>query len=865
MKTKEIEVKINGLSNPLNVDLEDSIHISWDTISYWKNYKLKVIDDNGDIMYTNSKKDYSYPYHYFNLESYEDRKKYDFQLILSNNNNSIEYNGYFFSQNRKFFGANWITRLDDPHEKEGMYFREKNNIVFKKTIEIDEPIDYSIIDISGLGYYVLYINGTRVENNYLSTDVTNYGKTIFYDSFDIRKYLKKGVNEVEIHLGNGWYNPAPLRILGKYNIRKQLSVGKQTLKALIEIKNKSGEIIEIITDKDWRSLSGKLLYNDVYVGEIYDDEKIVNSIEKTVIVPGPQGKLVPSFIPKIKRQEVILPRKVTEHETIDIYDVGRVITGQVEVTIPESYIGEINLYYAENIDENNKLDFASTISGLYGLSDPSADINRDDQIIQKDTIRKKSEDKLCFENEFTYHSFRYVGIEFLDEKADIQIRAYPTHTDVKSISTFESSSEELNDLWRAGINTRLNNVHSYFEDCSREKFGYGGDIVALLESHLITSEVEMLLKKVLNDFADDQRKDGGITQTAPYIGIMTNGPSDGAGSLGWQLVFPTIANKLITEFGDSKYIQKFAQHFDKHINYLLDFSFDYIRLCGLGDWGSINESATSDGVISSPDQDFCTSTMYLLILKEYLNLTRYLSLDLEQVQQLECAVDNAKEQIIDLYYNSDGYFASGSQSSYIFALKADLYEEKNDILIEKLIKKIKEENNIFTFGIFGMAWAYQILPEYGYNDLIYTWLLREERPSYISMLSNGNLSLSEHFPTERKRHTTSSNHAMFSSYSYWLITELVGIHEQSEDEKPEVLIYPNFDNDLDFINGSFLTKYGLVNVSWEKQDELVNLEITVPLDLEVGINLKDVDVISEEQKEVQNNNQLKNNYIIQYK
>lgn len=130
------------------------------------------------------------------------------------------------------------------------------------------------------------------------------------------------------------------------------------------------------------------------------------------------------------------------------------------------------------------------------------------------------------------------------------------------------------------------------------------------------------------------------------------------------------------------------------------------------------------------------------------------------------------------------------------------------------------------------------------------------------MLSNGNLSLSEHFPTEKRRHTSSSNHAMFSSYSYWLIAELVGISEQLDGEKHAVRICPDFDNDLDFINGSLLTKYGLVKVSWEKQDETINLEIITPLDLEVDINLKDYDAKSEEKKENLANNQTRYTYII---
>lgn len=863
MKLQELEVNINGLPNPLNVDLEVPIQVSWRATSYWKNYKLDVMDEENNIVYSYGEEDYQQPAHYFNLDKSIQRTKYNYELILSNDITSARHEGFFYSESSAFQEANWITRLDDPHEKERMYFREKNNIIFNKTIEINEPVDYSIIDISGLGYYVLYVNDIRVGDSYLITDVTNYGKTIFYDSFNLEEYLIEGKNKLEIHLGNGWYNPAPLGILGKYNVRKELTVGRQTLKAVIETKTASGDIIEISSDESWETSAGNLLYNDVYVGEIYDDNKVENVVDKTVIVRGPQGQIRPSFIPKIKRQELITPDKIYEHNEMDVYDLGRVITGQIAIEIPEEYIGTIQLYYAEDLSEDGELDFSSTISGLYSLTDKVAGVDRDDPIIQKDVIRKSKYDHLKYENEFTYHSFRYVGVEFLDSKTDIKISAFPTHTNVKPISTFESSSNELNDIWQSGINTRLNNIHSYFEDCSREKFGYGGDIVALLESHLVTSDIGTLLKKVLNDFSDDQQKDGGITQTAPYIGIMTNGPSNGSGSLGWQLVFPTIANTIAHHYGDDQFVKKYQSKFEEHIQYLLGFSYDFIRLCCLGDWGSVNESAREQSFLTSPDQEFCASNLYLLNLIEYSKLTQYLSLETTLVKKIEDKIMKVKELLIREYYNEDGSFANKSQSSYIFALKTNLYEEKNELLVKNLVNKIKEENHTFTFGIFGMSWAYQILPEYGYNDIIFEWLLKAEKPSYISMLSNGNHSLKEHFPTEKGRKVTSSNHAMFSSYSYWFVKELLGIKEANNKGSAKLTINPNFQSKLDYINGNYLSRYGIVNIKWEKLNNSINLEIVTPVTLEVEITLDDMNVKNEEKFEDLENQKVKYIYLIE--
>src|SRR5699024_12012035 len=99
----EIEVKINGLSNPLNVDLKESVHITWSTVSYWENYELFITDEDGMNVYTDAAENFSYPYHYFTLEKNEVRKKYNVNLIIFNIKDFIEYIMYFFFLNNLFY------------------------------------------------------------------------------------------------------------------------------------------------------------------------------------------------------------------------------------------------------------------------------------------------------------------------------------------------------------------------------------------------------------------------------------------------------------------------------------------------------------------------------------------------------------------------------------------------------------------------------------------------------------------------------------------------------------------------------------------------------------------------------------------
>ena len=454
--------------------------------------------------------------------------------------------------------ASWITRLDNPLEKEAEFLNERPNIILEKEFDVSDEIEEALIDICGLGYYTLYVNGHRMGDSYLNNDVTNYDKTVYYDTYDIRNFLKKGSNRLSVELANGWYNAAPITILGKYNVRKQLAVGKPCLISRLTITTVAGEKIVIASDSSWESKPGNYLFNNLYIGEVVTDASPEAAAkQKTVKIAGPGGCLTPSFIPKIKRQGHYLPAVVTNNpESGDILiDFGTIISGHFLCDIAADFLGQVTLLYAEELNADGTLSFDSSISGTYGVTDEEHGINAGDPIIQKDVIKKTEQEIYRFENQYCYHSFRYVLVKSESYTGSLEellanIQAYSVYTDLASVSRFESSSEELNRLWDAARNTRLNNIHSYFEDCTRERFGYGGDIVALIDSHLYSHDVHNLLKKVFMDFAYDQTPEGGIPQTAPYVGIMTNGTSNGAGSLGWQLVFPVLAAKIEQYYQD---------------------------------------------------------------------------------------------------------------------------------------------------------------------------------------------------------------------------------------------------------------------------------------------------------------------------
>jgi alpha-L-rhamnosidase len=846
-------IYINGKLDNYSVDPAESIDVNWNELKAPQtSYQLIIMDEYGTKLFEEEKQS-NEPFKNILLNELvedKDRRKLEVKLIIYNNQDSIrEQTTFFYTANKQLATANWITRKDNPIEKEVEFYKDKpNSILTKEFINMND--EDTFLDICGLGYYNVMVNGKMISSYYLNSDVTNYDKAVYYDTYKINDFLIHGKNTITVELANGWYNAAPLKLLKKYNVRKQMSIGKPCLIAQITKVGENGQQIVTQTDSSWESKFGKYLFDNIYIGERinFREEYPLGEFNReldsaTVCISGPSGSLFPSRIPKIIRGKKHEPKRVLKRKDGYLIEFDRIISGHFGCELTASNPSVLHIKYAEVLTNNN-LDFSSSLAGLYGADASDYGYEEDSPAIQEDTLFL-AKGKNDFENQFTYHSFKYALITSNDlENIEIEnIHAFSVHTEMESSSTFRCSNKWLENLHDAGIETKLNNIHSYYEDCPRERLGYGGDIVALIESQVYSFHSKLLLEKVLFDFELEQTSDGGITQTAPFMGIQTHGPSNRAGSLGWQYVYPTLINKLIKHYGTSE--QRFnSDSIIKHINYLLSFDFDYIKHCCLGDWGSMKTTIINEKE-TPVDKEFCSSIFYLLLLQDYLQLL--LELDIVNsedilLKKIRGKLGSTKEQILQEFYNDEGYFQTGSQSSYIFALKSGICPDYQ-LTYNQFISKIISDNNIITAGIFGMSWFYEVIEKKD-SRLVYNWLNRKEHPSYYTMLENGNGILSEYFMDDKEKYINSSkNHAMFSSYTPWFFHSVLGIEiSQQAKNSDKLRVDPYFPEDMEFAEGSLQTTRGEITSSWVRKEKSVEFKITVPQSIDIEFETSDENI-----------------------
>ena len=131
----------------------------------------------------------------------------------------------------------WIYDGRENPTQEEDFYQDDPAPLFRKVFEIDKPVLRARLYISGLGYYTACLNGQPVGDHQLDPAWTVYSKRIFYSVYNLTDRFQAGCQCLGVSLGNGWYNPLPLRLWGGRKIRKEMPVGRPRFIAQPHIKN----------------------------------------------------------------------------------------------------------------------------------------------------------------------------------------------------------------------------------------------------------------------------------------------------------------------------------------------------------------------------------------------------------------------------------------------------------------------------------------------------------------------------------------------------------------------------------------------------------------------------------------------------
>jgi len=732
--------------------------------------------------------------------------------------------------------ATWITRPRHKPLTTQTMFDNDPAPLFRKEFTLQKEVRRARIYVSGLGYYELYLNGSRVGDHMLDPGWTTYSKRTLYSTYDVTEQVKRGGNAVGVMLGNGWFNPLPLKMWGSLNLREHLTVGETRVCLQLVVDYADGSSDTVGTDESWKAGSGPILRNSVYLGEIYDARQEQpgwnragfddSKWQQAALAHEPIGPLRAQDAPPIRITRVLKPVKLSEPRPgVYIFDFGQNFAGWVRLHVRGPAGTEVKMRYGELLYPDGTLNGMTSVCGQIkqggaawrdkGEGAPKTAWQMDEYIV-------KGAGKEVYCPRFTFHGFRYVEITGLPQRPGLDtIEGLRLNSDVVPAGSFACSNEEFNRIQQMVLWTELSNLFSVESDCPhREKFGYGGDMVAASDAAIFNFDMERFYAKAVQDLGDAVRTNGGFTETAPFVGVSDEGLGGQSGPIGWGTAQPFLQWELYQYYGDLSLLAAQYPATKRWIGFL--------QTCARED---LLDNGISDHESLVPKPRALTGTAFY-----YLNVRLFAKIARAAGQKTDATEADALAEKIKTAFNrkflkpGSGVYDTGTQACQSFALYMGLVpvEEQRHALEFLAHDIVDTHQGHLSTGFFGTKYMLNALTDFGRADLAYDIVNQRTFPGWGYMLENGATTLWEHWAMSDN--TYSHNHPMFGSVSEWFYKGLGGINPAPNAVGfDKILIKPQPVAGLTWVKASYESVRGKIVSEWHKDGDKFKLHIRVPV------------------------------------
>lgn len=723
--------------------------------------------------------------------------------------------------------AKWISDGSIQPEKEEEHYLEDPAPLFRKSFHTKGPVKLARLHASGLGYHELRLNGAKVGDQVLEPAWTCYDKRVPYTTHDITAMLHEGDNAVGVMLGNGWFNPLPLRFWGHRKFGESLAVGRPRLIARIDITYEDGSTQQIVTDETWKTTAGPILRNNIFLGEVYDARKEIpewdtpafddSSWKSVTIEQHTLGDLHTQPDPPIRITEEIPAKLVSDDDAAPfIYDFGQNFTGVPRFIFNAPAGTTYHIRYGELLHPDGTLNPMTSVAGqIKGLRNDDSGHSvggpgAPEIAWQQDTYIAKGGGPETYQPRFTFHGFRYLEIT----AKPVYLIGLRLHSDIEKTGSFSCSNDLFNRIQEMCHRTFVSNLIGVQSDCPhRERLAYGGDIVATSDAFLMNYDMHGFYRKTVRDWADSARPDGMLTDTAPFVGIQYCG-------VGWAMAHPLLVAQLHRYHGDRRLMEEQYQVARRWLLLVEKENPQHIVLKGLGDHESLVPNPTPPLVTAV----YFQNANMLAAMAKTLGHT-------DDEKHFNTLAENIKKAWQSEFLDSEtGIAGNGSQTNQSFALISGLISEKlRPLAIKHLLDDIRENhNNHLSTGIYGTKFMLELLSSEGEAATAYTIANQTTKPSWGWMLANDATTLWEHWAGSDG--TFSHNHPMFGSISEWFFQWIAGIrptHDAIGFDK--IIIAPQPVGDLTWAKADYQSARGLVSSSWKKTEASFDLDLTIPV------------------------------------
>ncbi len=695
--------------------------------------------------------------------------------------------------------------------KEASFICPKEDIgttvpVFKKIFWTDKPVKKAVLNISALGFYEAYLNGSRVGKFIFAPGWTSYETRLQYQSYNVTGLIEE-CNEltVAVALGRRMHNR-------ENEDRAYLRANETALIAALEITYEDGTKETVLTDSSWEGQKSNLLYSHIYNGETIDFNASTDEKFAVKEVPAEKDCLIPTEGEETREMARIEnPTLIVTPKGEYVLDFGQNLAGYVEWVVPARKGNAFTLHHGEILDKDGNFynaNFRSAKAEITAVSDGNEHL---------------------YKPHFSFQGFRYVKLEgFTKEEINLEnFTAIVVFSDMKRTGFFACGDDLVQQLYENIIWGQRGNFLDVPTDCPQrdERMGWTGDAQVFARTASINYNTNKFFTKWLHDLKADQWENGAVPHVIPA-------GWKGAGSAAWGDAAVIVPYQMYVAYGNTDIIKDQWESMKKWISFTQSQSSEKGLWDGgehFGDWLSLDAGDEAAGGFT--DKNLIATAMLYYSTHLMVKMGKVIGEDTAYYADLCEAAKTAYKK----HFINSGNPAHETQTARVLSVYFDLAD---DIKAEgdKLIADIEECGHLKT-GFVGTPYLLHVLTKLGRTDLAYKLLLRKEFPSWLYPITRGATTMWERWDAMKVNgdftttDMTSFNHYAYGSVGDWMYAYCAGVRaDENEPAYKHIIFEPHPTKALGYAKARILTQYGEVISSWcyKGDGDMCSFSFTVP-------------------------------------
>jgi alpha-L-rhamnosidase len=576
------------------------------------------------------------------------------------------------------------------------------------------------------------------------------------------------------------------------------------------------------------------------MGECYDARRELGGWSKpgfnddgwdpVQVAPAPEIALEVSQGPPVRRIEELEPVSVrtlfTWPSEKRLFDFGQNFSGRVRVKVKAKRGTTLTIRHAEMTGP--EADTAYTQTTLY-----TANLRK---ALAKDFYTCKGEGATeTWEPRFTFHGFRHCEVTGLQKGDLLEVVGIVLHSDTPRTGSFACSHDLLNQLQSNILWGQKSNFLEVPTDCPQrdERLGWTGDAQVFIRTACFNMDVQGFFHKWMQDVRDAQGADGSVPGVCPNFDIADwGGPawSDAVIICPWTIYLCYGDREILAENYESmrRYLDSVAT---KNCKGLIQCHPEVGAHC-YGDWLALDGSGRAEG---ATPKDLIGTAFYAYVTDLMARIASLLGRkeDAAKYRALNSRIVSAFRK---RFVTPEGLLVSGTQTSYILALKFNLLpEDVRPTAARELVREIERRGNHIGTGFVGTPYILEVLEENGYLDVAYKLLEQETFPSWIFPIKNGATTIWERWdgwtPDKgfQDAGMNSFNHYAYGAVGAWMYRSVAGIElDPLNPGYRHIIFRPRPGGSITWAKASLETPQGEVAIHWKKNGESLEVNLTIP-------------------------------------